>query len=412
MKTILPFTCRVILLLVFLPFTSTAYTTSDEGGNRPAFDDCGFETNSYPVFAEAIRGFTLVDAITDQDLHVMKEGAIIDVALLGITKFNIRANEVEGAGGGVWADFALSGPVNRSWTERVAPFALFGDNNGNYNGVQLPQGNYHLMAVSTFQWESQLNTIEINFTLGTDTNAVIRFSLLNAQFNSDTSEFTREYDIRHGQLFDANSHPFAVGINPSEVSIRAHTNSFLTGSIVFSLSGPLTITRTENQEPYTLFGDSNGIFEGVVFPNGTYILTATPYRGKNGKGTQGIPGIVQFTIEDLPEISLQEFIAVVDTDIVDTRTVAKNSTNTFKHYVDQAVVVFPNPAVSGASIQTGPGLRVLRTSVFDFSGWKVLELQGDGNSLLTLDVSGLRKGTCFIHLETGRGMVAKKLLVN
>jgi hypothetical protein len=40
----------------------------------------------------------------------------------------------------------LSGPVNRSVTENVAPYALFGDNNGNYNGRTLPVGNYTLTA--------------------------------------------------------------------------------------------------------------------------------------------------------------------------------------------------------------------------------------------------------------------------
>ena len=43
---------------------------------------------------------------------------------------------------------SLSGPESRSQTENIAPYALYGDNSGNYNGEILPEGAYTLTATA------------------------------------------------------------------------------------------------------------------------------------------------------------------------------------------------------------------------------------------------------------------------
>ena len=42
----------------------------------------------------------------------------------------------------------LNGPVTHQQIERVAPYASFGDRNGDYSGKTLPSGEYTVMAVA------------------------------------------------------------------------------------------------------------------------------------------------------------------------------------------------------------------------------------------------------------------------
>jgi len=73
-----------------------------------------------------------------------------------------------------------------------------------------------------------------------------------------------------------------VGLNTTYAflgsrNIVAFTGTEEPGSVSLELSGPMNITRTDNEAPFTVLGESNGILESVSFPEGEYTLTATPY---------------------------------------------------------------------------------------------------------------------------------------
>jgi hypothetical protein len=214
------------------------------------------------LLADGIIDFILVDVETNTDLFKLKEAGVIDIAQFGERKLNIRVNPLLPD---IFVEFSLSGPINRTWTEMVAPFALFGDISGNYNGIKLPAGDYFLQAASTL-FGGHLNTIEINFSVGVDTNAVVSFSLIDVGNNADLDSFSKEYHIIDGQQFDLDDYLMSIGINPNPISIKASTNSYATGSVVLSLSGAMSFSRTENVEPFTMFGDLNGNFNGRYFP--------------------------------------------------------------------------------------------------------------------------------------------------
>jgi hypothetical protein len=92
----------------------------------------------------SIASFTLIDAGTDGDILTIADGLQISQnQTLGL-RLNIRANTNTSEVGSV--HFTIFGPLNRSVTENQAPYALFGDKNGNYNGRNLPIGNYILTA--------------------------------------------------------------------------------------------------------------------------------------------------------------------------------------------------------------------------------------------------------------------------
>ncbi|NJB70428.1 surface protein [Saonia flava] len=92
--------------------------------------------NSY---GQSIVGFTLINSDTNEDLMEITEGAEINLLELPSESFNIRAN-VTGVVNSV--RLQLSGSFSNARTENVAPYALFGDNDGNYNGQDLGIGTY------------------------------------------------------------------------------------------------------------------------------------------------------------------------------------------------------------------------------------------------------------------------------
>jgi Polysaccharide lyase/Bacterial Ig domain len=94
-----------------------------------------------------ISSFTLINAATDVDILTIVDGATYSLSQLGVSKLNIRAN-TDGTTGSV--NFQLSGAESKNVNDKVAPFALMGDNgSGNYYyGTWNPPtlGSYTLKA--------------------------------------------------------------------------------------------------------------------------------------------------------------------------------------------------------------------------------------------------------------------------
>ena len=77
----------------------------------------------------AISQLVLVNADTDQDIQVLNQGDQIDLANIGTSNLNIRA-EVTGGQAGSVALGLNSSTLSHSQIENIAPFALFGDEMG------------------------------------------------------------------------------------------------------------------------------------------------------------------------------------------------------------------------------------------------------------------------------------------
>ncbi len=94
-----------------------------------------------PASANQVVSLTLINAATDQDIRLLTNGDFINLAVSG-TSLNIRA-EVSGSVGSV--RFALDGNSNFR-TESSAPYALAGDNNGDYAPWTPTLGSHSLTA--------------------------------------------------------------------------------------------------------------------------------------------------------------------------------------------------------------------------------------------------------------------------
>ena len=117
-------------------------------------------------------------------------------------------------------------------------------------------------------------------------NTVASFTLIRGNSNQEL------FPLTDGSVLDVNE----LGTN--NFAVRANTFPDEVGSVKFELSGPISITRTENIAPYALFGDnlSLGGFNGQGFPDGEYTLTATPFTGSNLSGDEGTALTINFEV--------------------------------------------------------------------------------------------------------------------
>ncbi|MEM6765845.1 MAG: S8 family serine peptidase [Bacteroidota bacterium] len=84
--------------------------------------------------APLVINFSLIDADSDMPIpgfDPIPDGSSIDLTALPSTNISVRANTIPETVGSV--SFSLEGALERSRTENAAPYALFGDNGGNFS---------------------------------------------------------------------------------------------------------------------------------------------------------------------------------------------------------------------------------------------------------------------------------------
>lgn len=283
--------------------TITLTVTDDDGATRT--DDV-IITITGDSAAQAVTGFTLVDATTEQDIAPLTDGMQIDLA--ATPSINIRANTSPATVGSV--RFGLDGnPFHR--TETVAPYASHGDNGGNYYGWT-PELGAHELTATPFNGSGDAGTsLTVDFTVIDSSlgDAVISYTLIDAQNDVIIDEM---YD---GYLIDYD----AIGTN--QINIVANTNPATVGSVVFSLDGDPN-TRTENVAPYSLDGDDSGDYFSWTPTIGGYHLVATPYSGGGGGGTAGAALEMGFVVYDSSDCT---YFADNPTELTDAITQANGT---------------------------------------------------------------------------------------
>lgn len=222
-----------------------------------------------------VSTFVLVDSHTNQDVQIIKDGDVLNLASLGDLSFSIRGEADKSPIGSMKME--IEGPIHSSIFERVAPYALFGDNKGNYSGRKLPEGKYTLKAkaypnsfANSEGFGGDVATIQFEVISGF---AVTSYTLVNADTHQDIME------LKDQDVLDLNKYGHI------RLSIRANTVGEEINNVVMMLSGPFQKTIRERVKPYTLFGDlpANN-YNGRRFNPGDYELTSTPYDRNNMAG--------------------------------------------------------------------------------------------------------------------------------
>lgn len=216
----------------------------------------------YNIPASMISELVLVDSDTDTDIRTL---ALTDTVYMD-QNVNFRAvtnGDVESV------RFYINDVVVR--TENQAPYALAGDNSGNYHEWNKEPGLYKIAATpftgnngSGVAGNTLVRYVRVLYP--TDTAAKIAFILMDAASDAE---------IRPLHHLDT------VYISPGEqISVKAvpaHAES-----VVFLLNGGHY--RTENAEPFALAGDAGGNFHPWYPVPGEQILIATAYAGHSGTG--------------------------------------------------------------------------------------------------------------------------------
>lgn len=251
--------------------SATSYEMKNLSGNQGSKQVVNFEV----LFDGTVEKFTLVNATDNSDITEIKDGDLVDLSSFYGKKFNIRATAPEGQKGGL--EMSIDGPVTFSRFEKLAPFAIFGDNGGDYLGKDLPEGMYS-MSVTAFPTTSSTNTgigseeVTIHFEV-IRSMKVGELTLVDADTDKDIMPITE------GTYIDLNQ------FKNVRLNIRADGKGNGISSMTFHLTGPINYSSTEKVVPYALFGDyPAGKYSGKYFAQGDYKLVITPYGSDNKMG--------------------------------------------------------------------------------------------------------------------------------
>ncbi len=302
----------------------------------------------------SVMGLTLVDAKNDKDIQNLKNG---DITRKG-GSLSIRAN-TSGQVDRVMLE--LQGPLQYKRTEGVAPFALFGDIQGDYVGRQLPVGMYTL-TVTPFSKDKKGNAMQVSFEV-TDAAAISSFTLINATQDQAVGELT------HGDVIDL------ADFGNHKLNIRANTQPAEVEKVILSLKGHINRSRTEEVVPYAIFGDApapdgSPNYGGLKMRRGSYILTATPYAD----GGMGVSSTISFTV-------------------IDSRQAGSPQ-----------VRIYPVPTPGNINIVHGEEKRAVELLLFDDSGNKMLSQPASKQSKEQLDLSGFKKGVYYLKVVSPEGI--------
>ncbi|MEM9400385.1 MAG: hypothetical protein AAF984_09270 [Verrucomicrobiota bacterium] len=260
-------------------------------------------TNTSQAQELSITEFVLVDADSDQDIQVINDGAVIDIATLPTTNISIIAKTSPETVGSVVFSYD-----NRRKLENHVPYAIKGDSpRGNYNRWNYDLRTYELTATPYSRGrkkgvKGQSKTISFTFTDGIDTNGieVSEFVLVDADSNVELQIINDEDVIDIATLPTAN------------FSIVAKTTPETVGSVYFRYGNR---KKLENITPYAIAGDKpRGDYNRWNYDLRSYELTATPYSRKKKRGFAGQPKTVNFTFVN--NIVVTEFVLVdADNDV-------------------------------------------------------------------------------------------------
>ncbi|WP_111631310.1 NHL domain-containing protein [Larkinella arboricola] len=325
--------------------------------------------------------FSLMNADTDQEIKVLVAGETLNLATLPTGNLNIRANTRPPVAGSVLMQ--ISGPQNRKVIESEAPYALFGDEQGNYKPWTPSVGRYSLTA-TPYTGKAGTGTIgaplNLSFTV-IDQPMILSFSLINADTDQPIQELATYGDA-----------VFLNELSTRNLNIRVNTSRTGVGSVVLQLSGKQNRKVTETEAPYALFGDKNGNYNAWTPALGNYSLTATPYEGAAGTGRMGTPLTVLF-------------------EVVDPTLGARLPAGDESLEAEIPVNAYPNPFRDSFILKLGkkaPG--PVRVRLYDGAGRKVYEQNEAESQQQIWPGSSLAPGMYLLQVGEGASIQRRKLL--
>lgn len=227
---------------------------------------------SFAAAAQSVTSFTVVNADTDTDIATFQNVGSVSIA--STPRINVRANTAN------TAKVVFSGSAGGR-TESSAPFALKGDNAGNYIAWAPAAGTYTITATpfSSSGVVGQPVTLTLTVDLQVVSQpAVSSFTIVNADTGAEIATVSSTGTV------SMTSFP--------RINVRANANA-QTLSVVLQEG---STTATDSGLPFSLKGDSNGVYAPWSPSPGTYAITATPYSAAGGAGLAGPQAQLMLTV--------------------------------------------------------------------------------------------------------------------
>ncbi|MFK7848728.1 MAG: T9SS type A sorting domain-containing protein [Rhodothermales bacterium] len=258
------------------------------------------------VVLEYVLGddFSYVNAVTDEIVGPLTDGISINLDQLGSPRpnFNVQFN-TDGCAQSI--AFTLvnetTGETVTTFTDNESPYALFGDDNGDFNASDLADGNYTLIATPYSGDDgtgASADPQTVNFDIVSDgPTGIESFSLIDAAADAPIAGFD---PIVEGSVVDLVA-LFNDGIDISRLNIQANVSDpdgqieqVDTDLAITLLNGDAqAVTNMDDGADYSVYGDDNaGDFADATLPLGAYGLTGTPQAG----GAALDPTSVNFTV--------------------------------------------------------------------------------------------------------------------
>ncbi|QNF33724.1 Ig-like domain-containing protein [Adhaeribacter swui] len=132
--------------------------------------ESSFKSMAKTLAEDQITSFSLINADNESTIRTITNNATIDLATLATNNLNIRANTSPAEVGSV--RFTLSGAASRTHVESTAPYAVFGENEGNYYSWTPEPGKYTLTATPYSNQDgtgTAGTSLTLNFTIKSST---------------------------------------------------------------------------------------------------------------------------------------------------------------------------------------------------------------------------------------------------
>ena len=195
------------------------------------------------LLANAVTHFTLVNADSNSDIVTLTHGDTLNLSSLPTSQLNIRANTSPATVDSV--TISLSGATSKSQTESVAPYALWGDQSGDYNAGFLNPGTHSLTATPTLSGSSG-TPLTLSFTV-TDSGA----EMPTANSGSDKYLFLPKSSVTlHGEASDPDgsivSYQWDQLSGPNSADLTGEHTQDLTVSSLIEGTYSMRLTVTDN----------------------------------------------------------------------------------------------------------------------------------------------------------------------
>ena len=213
----------------------TAYAERNASGSKGETISVSFSV------VESASSLVLVNSISNTDIQILNNGSQISQS--DAQNMNIRlATSISNIGS---VGFELSGSSSENAVEHIAPYAIFGDEIGDFRNGELSSGNYSL-TVTLYSSRNLKGTIldatTVNFTVSSANNSAVTSKLypnpvVGSSFNIDFTNMESNTEVNYSIVNSSGLQISSGSINTNELdTITIPVSSSMTPGLYYVIT--------------------------------------------------------------------------------------------------------------------------------------------------------------------------------